>query len=579
MKELKDERKYIRNKTPWRIALAVSLSFFLFHFSSLYGEVVFSGGIQHDGLFPTVDVRDIRANERGKWAKIDHLSNNYLDLALTYFHRDSNAIGFTGVRVDARGELTQWPLPGYESDFGGWGLSRLSAKTDFTWGHITLGDVYGQFGSGLILSLYEDRALGVDNSLRGAKIELSPYRGIGMMLIGGKQRRYWSCYEDHAWGWNYTRDAAMGADLELSIDQWSTAMQDKGIGLSLGGSYVSKYEAEDSILTIREGEIYMYRLPRWIGAGDLRANLQVRGVDILLEYAYKANDPTADNQYSYAHGDAFLASVSYSQKGLSVLAQIKRSENMSFRSERQRRGIAGRLNHMPAFAQQHTYTLAALYPYATQYASGEWAFQAEVRNTWRRKTPMGGRYGTSLKIGGSHIRGLKTPGSWEVSYGKDGEYYTDVNIELNKRITSRWWLNAMAMYQTYNQRIVEGEGEIIRSGIFVLDTKVAVTDNISMRGEAQYLCTRQHQGQWVFLLYELSLWNRLTISGQWLYNIGGTPDATHEHYYTAAVTYTHGAHRLMAGYTKTREGYNCSGGVCRYVPRQEGVSMSYNFNW
>ena len=36
---------------------------------------------------------------------------------------------------------------------------------------------------------------------------------------------------------------------------------------------------------------------------------------------------------------------------------------------------------------------------------------------------------------------------------------------------------------------------------------------------------------------------------------------------------------VMAGYTKTIDGFNCSGGVCRYVPKQEGVSMSYSFNW
>ena len=64
-----------------------------------------------------------------------------------------------------------------------------------------------------------------------------------------------------------------------------------------------------------------------------------------------------------------------------------------------------------------------------------------------------------------------------------------------------------------------------------------------------------------------------------MYNIGGTAEAIHEHFYTFAATYTHGAHRVMAGYTKTQEGYHCSGGVCRYVPRQEGVSLNYEFTF
>ena len=52
-----------------------------------------------------------------------------------------------------------------------------------------------------------------------------------------------------------------------------------------------------------------------------------------------------------------------------------------------------------------------------------------------------------------------------------------------------------------------------------------------------------------------------------------------EHYINGSVTYTHGAHRLQVGYGKTRAGYNCSGGVCRYVPASKGVTVSYNFNF
>ncbi len=540
--------------------------------------VFVSGNIQHDGLFPTTDASSMRSNPRESWAKIDHLSNTYVDLSVHYLN-DSNRVGFKGLRASTRGELTKWSLPGYEHDFGGYGMSHLSVAAAFDWGEITVGDVYGQFGSGFILSLYEDRALGVDGALRGAKIDLTPYKGIRLTALGGKQRRYWQCYTDKAFGWNYGRDAALGANIEISIDEWSEQMRELDMGLTIGGSYVSKYEAFDTVMVARGTNMYMYNLPRWIGAGDVRAEWRMKGWRVLAEYAYKANDPTIENNFSYRHGDAFLMSLSYSRKGMAVLAQIKRSDNMSFRSERLRTGLAGRLNHMPAFAQQHTYALAALYPYATQYTNGEWAFQGELRYTWARKTKMGGRYGTTLKLSASHIRGLAGEGSWNIQTGKDGEYYTDVNVEMNKRISKRWWLNAMLMYQTYNQTVVEGHGGLVRSGIVVADARFQVNSNISMRGELQYMYSPHYQGQWLFALYELSLYNCVTISGQYMYNIGLAPEATNEHFYTALVTYTHGAHRVMAGYTKTREGFNCSGGVCRYVPKQEGVSMSYSFNW
>ena len=524
------------------------------------------GGIQHDGLvpLPTIDAGY-------------YLSNSYLDLGLRWDNNSNNKPQFRGLEVITRAELTEWPLLGYDSDFGGHGISHLHVGATFDWGKVTIGDVYGQFGSGMILRLYEDRALGVDNALRGGKVEITPYQGLYFTALGGKQRRYWNCYDDGAWGWNYKQDAVLGANIELGLHEWSETLQDADANLTIGGSYVSKYQEKDTILYIDPTamQAYMYNLPAWVGAGSVRAQLQMKGWNAMVEYAYKANDPTVLNDYSYRHGDALLVSLSYSKKGLAVLGQVKRSSNMSFRSDRQADLMRGTINHMPPFATQHTYMLTALYPYGTHKTADEWAFQGEVRYTWKRGTKMGGRYGTTLKLNASHIRGT---GELWLDMTKD-PYYTDINLELNKKINKKWYIGAMAMYQTYNKRIVEGKGDLIRSGIGVVEAKYATTKNIQMRAELQYLYTKQDEGQWVTALYELSLWRQLVFSGQWMYNIGHAQEATNKHYYTIAATYTHGAHRIMAGYTKTRAGFNCSGGVCRYVPAQEGVSLTYNFTW
>lgn len=532
--------------------------------------VIVVGGIQHEALVPVPTI------EEGYY-----LSNSYLDLGVRW-NRESGAssqessIGFQSLELITRAELTQWPMLGYDPDFGGYGLSHLHVGATFDWGKITVGDVYGQFGSGMVLRLYEDRALGVDNALRGGKIEVTPYKGIYLTALGGKQRRYWNCYDDGAWGWNYKQDAVLGANLELGLQEWIPQLQDAGANLTIGGSYVSKYQKADTILFIDPTamQAYMYNLPQWVGAGSVRAQLQMKGWNALVEYAYKANDPSILNEYSYKHGEALLMSLSYSQKGLAVLAQVKRSENMSFRSDRQANLIAGTINHMPPFAMQHTYMLTSLYPYSTDMIANEWAFQGEVRYTWKRGTAMGGKYGTTLKLNASHVRG--TSDTW---FGMSEEpYYTDVNLELNKKINKQWYIGAMAMYQTYNKRII-GKSGIARSGIGVVEAKYAMNKKVQMRAELQYLYSKQYEGQWVAALYELSLWRQLVISGQWMYNIGHAPDATNGHYYTVAATYTHGAHRVMAGYTKTRAGFNCSGGVCRYVPEQQGITLTYNFTW
>lgn len=526
------------------------------------------GGIQHDGLvpLPTIDAGY-------------YLSNSYLDLGMRWDHSQDNKAGFQTLELMTRTELTEWPLPGYDADpsFKGHGISHVHVGATFDWGKVTVGDVYGQFGSGLVLRLYEDRALGVDNALRGGKIEVTPYRGIYITALGGKQRRNWNCYDDGAWGWNYKQDAVLGANLELGLQEWIPQLQEAGANLTIGGSYVSKYQKMDTIpyIDIKEMQMYMYNLPQWVGAGSVRAQLQMKGWNAMVEYAYKANDPSILNNYSYKHGEALLMSLSYSQKGLAILAQAKRSENMSLRSDRQANLMAGTINHMPPFATQHTYMLASLYPYGTEKTANEWAFQGEIRYTWKRGTKMGGRYGTTLKLNASHIRG--TTDTW---FGMTKEpYYTDINLELNKKITKEWYIGAMAMYQTYNKHVVEGHGDIVRSGIGVVEAKYALNKKVQMRAELQYLYTKQDEGQWVAALYEISLCRQLVLSGQWMYNIGYAHEATNEHFYTVAATYTHGAHRVMAGYTKTREGFNCSGGVCRYVPKQQGITLTYNFTW
>ena len=528
--------------------------------------VIVVGGIQHEALVPIPTI------EEGYY-----LSNSYLDLGMRWEHNMDNKVGFRGLELITRAELTEWPMLGYDADFGGYGLSHLHIGANFSWGKITVGDVYGQFGSGMVLRLYEDRALGVDNALRGGKIEVTPYKGIFIEALGGKQRRYWNCYDDGAWGWNYKQDAVLGANLELGLHEWIPQLQEAGANLTIGGSYVSKYQKMDTIpyIDMEEMQMYMYNLPEWVGAGSVRAQLQMKGWNAMVEYAYKANDPSILNDYSYEHGEALMMSLSYSQKGLAIIAQAKRSENMSFRSDRQANLMCGTINHLPPFANQHTYMLTSLYPYGTEKTGNEWAFQGEIRYTWKRGTKMGGKYGTTLKLNASHIRG--TTDTW---FGmSEAPYYTDVNLELNKKLTKQWTIGAMAMYQTYNKQVIEGKGDLIRAGIGVVEAKYALNKKVQMRGEVQYMYTKRDEGQWVAALYELSLWRQLVLSGQWMYNIGYANEATNEHYYTVAATYTHGAHRVMAGYTKTRAGFNCSGGVCRYVPKQEGVSLTYNFTW
>lgn len=507
-----------------------------------------TGSLQTDILIPQDDASIGTEPYSG-----DVVTNTYLNLALSY--KDY-------VTVGARLEYLDYPLPGFERDFAGWGVPYFFATGRCKWGEITVGDFYDQFGSGLIFRTYEERSLGIDNSLRGGRIVLRPYKGINVKMLAGKQRRYWE--HNDSWVW--------GADAEFNIDQWWNKLNQGGTSWLVGASYVSKHEkSTPHYVSGSDGELYMRNLPETVPAFDVRTQFSKSGFNMLAEYAWKINDPSFDNNYSYKRGTAGLLSASYSGKGYSILLQAKRSENMSYRSDRDMTGTSSFINHLPAFTYQHTYALAAMYPYATQ-TLGEWAYQGEVRYTFARRTPLGGRYGTTLKFNASHIRALHR------SEETKSLYYQDINITMEKKWTADFKTNIMYMNQRYNQLVVEGhanDGEIIKSNIAVVEAQYRFSNKLQLRAELQYLHTKQDYGDWMYGLLELSVNRNLMFTVSDMYNNGDTD----LHYYSALVTFTHKAHRVSGGYARTRAGYNCSGGVCRYVPASKGVTLSYNYSF
>jgi hypothetical protein len=285
-----------------------------------------------------------------------------------------------------------------------------------------------------------------------------------------------------------------------------------------------------------------------------------------------------------------MLSASYSKTGFSGLVQAKRSENMAYRSQRSMTGTSAFLNNMPAFAYQHTYALPALYPYATQAADGEWAFQGMFTYNFKRKTTLGGKYGTKLHLNMSYVRGLDKEATpyiegLSTAYGSNGDKasffgfgdtnYQDINVQLDKRVTRDFSFVFMYMNQRYNKTVVEGHGGMINSNIFVYDGKYKLSKKLTLRTELQYLTTKQDDGDWCYGLAELSVapYLMFTVSDMW--NNGKTDT----HYYMGCITGNYKANRLMLSYGRTRAGYNCSGGVCRYVPATRGFQVSYSYNF
>lgn len=530
---------------------------------SLQAQVTLSGSIQSDVLIPQDDEK-IGTEHYSEWA----LTNTYVDLKLASKY----------VEAGTRFEFLEHPLPGYENDFKGWGFPHFYVKGHVKNVELTLGDYYEQFGSGFVLRTYEERSLGIDNALRGAHLVYTPVNGTRIKALTGKQRRYW----EH-------NDALVsGVDVEVGLEKFIKPLETAGTHITIGGSWVIKHESADDDAIFVDAT-HKLKLPENVNAWDARINLNHKGFNVLAEYAQKTQDPSFDNGYHYGRGNVAMLSTSYSKKGMSLLLQAKRSEGMSFRSCRSMNGTSSFINHMPAFTHDHTYALAATYPYATQL-NGEWAFQAELGYSFKKNTALGGKYGTKVKLNVSHVRGLdngdiKNPVAEGRIMGSDGyksaffkmgeTFYQDINVIVDKRFTHDFSLIFMYMNQRYNMTVVEGHGGMINSNILVADGKYKFSPKLTLRCELQYQFCDGDEGDWAFGLAELSLaphW-MFTVSDQW--NCGDTD----LHYYQALVTFNLKAHRFQLGYGRTDDGFNCSGGVCRWVPASKGFKFSYNYTF
>jgi hypothetical protein len=389
--------------------------------------------------------------------------------------------------------------------------------------------------------------------------------------------------------------------MELNIDQWFSQMQGNNTFFMLGGSFITKHEDDEELMITTPETISRLNFPQNVAAFDVRARLQKGNYNFLLEHATKFNDPSADNDYIYKDGTAWLFSSSYSKRGISILLQAKRSDNMNFRSKRtedKSAATASFINHLPPFSMQHTYSLASLYPYATQ-PGGEWAFQGVFTYLFKRNSTIGGKYGTTIKLNASHIRSIdKTfvdayksenklshpelmgTNGYTSDFFKIGDetYYQDINVSVDKKLTKDFKLSLMYMNLLSNEWIIrrEGkEGEMLRANIFIGEGKYQISENFTLRAELQYLTTKEDEGDWVAGLIELSILPHLMFTVSDMYNAGETK----LHYYKALVTFTHNSHYLQAGYGRSRAGFDCSGGICRVVPASKGFQVAYKYNF
>lgn len=474
-----------------------------------------------------------------------------------------------------RFEAYQNPMLGFNSKYQGQGIANYFAAYNGDKLSVTMGNFYEQFGSGMTLRAYEDRYLGVDNSLLGLNVTLRPIEGVTLKALAGKQRYYWE----------YGNGIVRGIDGEVNFNSIIKSMAESKFRLTMGAGFVSKYEPDQTI-SYTGNSAFRLKLPLNVGAGAIRADINYGNWSLQAEYAHKGQDPSIMNEFIYREGDALMLNATYSQKGFSANLQAKRVDNMSFKSVRTESGEMLYINYIPAITKQHTYAFLSMYPYATQ-TTGEMGLQADVMYKIKKETLLGGKYGTDIHLNGAIITGIDTNrigGDGTLGYTSDwfktGDlYYADASLEVAKKLSSKLKLTCTYGYQIFNP-IVEGhEGNLHHNHILVGDLTWKIDKKNVLRFEAEWMGSDSKYdkniddkrcGDWIMGLVEYNFTSAwfVSVSDQYAYRDGVG------NYYNISVGYNHGATRLQLGYGKQREGLLCIGGVCRQVPASNGLTFS-----
>lgn len=511
--------------------------------------------------------------------KINAIQPKEKSLFNSYINVNYRNSGFkAGLRME--GYLPR--ILGYPDRFDGVGLGYRYVGYQNDLVDITVGNFYEQFGSGLIFRAYEDRNLGFDNAMDGVKINFRPYKGILLKTVYGRQR-----YDFIEGRVKNSAGIVRGADIELNFNEWIPKLSENDVRLTAGGSFVSKFQKDNST---------KYNLPQNTGAYGGRMKIAYKKFYVDGEFIMKEQDPSQDNGYIYNYGKGLILNAGYSQKGLGIVVSAKSIDNMSFRSDRDAILQDVPIGFIPALTKTHTYNLVAtLYPYASQ-PNGEVAFQADVLYTIPRGSKLGGKYGTELAFNFStayapkhNTEGIDPNNKQRVMYSSklfdmtNNLYWRDINVEIKKKIDKKWTLKGSYYNIALNNDVLQitEESGMIESHIGVIDVEYKINRKHTVRAELQGLWTvdNKDRGAWATGLIEY------TISPDWFFSVivqsnYGNPDKEKRiNYPMVYVGKIWGATRVSVGYGRQKEGLFCVGGICRFVPASNGLTIGVSHSF
>lgn len=477
---------------------------------------------------------------------------------------------------------------GYPSELSGVDLSNIYAQWQDESFSVTAGTFYDQFGSGLLFRSWEDRTLGLNNAVMGARFTYNYKDIVAFKAIWGMPRFGMGVFTSNVE--NIKRPVNIdtqvrGADLSFSL---SSLVGMADTYLALEGSVLSRYEPIAIDLVDEGGR------PNTLGWSS-RLNFEKDGFFVKAEYVdagkkYFANPkPTSQQFYLQKNGNAQLLEFGYNGRGLGVTVTGRRLEWMASKIFSEEMvassslpmniypwaygSTSNMMNYVPAMCTQYTYLLTTFHPYNAQTGnisgnfinSGELGGQIDAFYNFRRNTLLGGKRGMKVHANFSTYYAIAQEGAL-----KPGNLlFRDFCLDVEKQITKKFKMVLMYSLQQYNEDYGATAGYMTQH-IAVADLLYKWNKSFSTRLELQYLHTAEDYKDWMAALLEVNFAPNWSVFVSDMYNHG----ATKVHYYNGGVSYVKSRTRVALGYGRYKAGYICSGGVCRTIPAYTGANIT-----
>lgn len=458
---------------------------------------------------------------------------------------------------------------------------------------ITVGHFYEQFGSGLALRLWEDRALGINNALFGGRIKWNLQDIFQLKVLGGRQRI--------GMGFDFSKGFVLGSDAELDISQ---LLKKEDYTLKIGGSFTMRNEdiTKEQPLSKKNTSVFGFR-----------TDYSGEKFNFSGEYLYKTKDIHFEQEQFFPKvnrpGNALLINMGYNNNdNIAFNINLRRLENFRFFSQR---NIAdniynyGVINYIPALTKQYEHSLQNIYVYQAQpqivydgfpKKQGEIGGQFDLFYEAEAGSFLGGATGASFAINGSYWAGLKNDIKTTTRKDKYGveieeielntpligvgeKYYHDLAIEYRKSFTDNFTTVFSYLNQYYSSLPIVQKPYIVKAHTISAEGMYFLSDTQSVRLEMQHQWANEDLKNWIGNTLEYIPNARWSFFVSDLYNYGNDEKDKRIHYYNVGTSFSYKTTRVALSYGRQRGGILCVGGICRIVPEAAGLTLNITTNF